>query len=412
MKDGAANSLGDSVPGARPNTLSGQNGPAPGKNVDQEGGPNPATKHHPGGEHGKGRHGEDETPCFCRGTLILTPAGEVPVEALRIGDRVVTLSGDERPIIWTGRGTRSVAKSGSSARPLIVRRDALADGVPSRDLRLTRGHSLYLDGMLIPVEYLANGRSIVWDDEAESVEFYHFELPLHDVVYADGAPAESYREDGNREWFDSAEPPPVGKPQPAWFAPVVTSGPELNRLWRRLLARTGFTEPAATADPDLHLVIDGKRVEAVAVDERRHGYAGRYRFRLKQRPAQVQIASRTVVPYLMGVNHDDRRLGVAVRSIALAGSGCTLDLRYDAPQLKTGFHRPEPVCGHRWTSGAAALPGSLFAPFDGPFDMAIEIGCVAKYPLTPEGEPRGTGDNAPVQRLSPDERPIVIEAAE
>src|SRR5438477_635081 len=36
--------------------------------------------------------------CYCRGTLILTPAGEVPVEELAIGDRIVALAGEERPI--------------------------------------------------------------------------------------------------------------------------------------------------------------------------------------------------------------------------------------------------------------------------------------------------------------------------
>src|SRR5256885_1765712 len=30
--------------------------------------------------------------CYCRGTLILTPAGEVPVEELAIGDRIVALA--------------------------------------------------------------------------------------------------------------------------------------------------------------------------------------------------------------------------------------------------------------------------------------------------------------------------------
>src|SRR5438477_1753550 len=38
--------------------------------------------------------------CYCRGTLILTPAGEVPVEELAIGDRIVALAGrtEERSV--------------------------------------------------------------------------------------------------------------------------------------------------------------------------------------------------------------------------------------------------------------------------------------------------------------------------
>ena len=61
----------------------------------------------------------------------------------------------------------------SAATPVIVRKGALGDNVPFRDLRLTKGHSLYLDGVLIPVEFLINHRSILWDDRAQEVAISH-----------------------------------------------------------------------------------------------------------------------------------------------------------------------------------------------------------------------------------------------
>src|SRR5205823_3741803 len=150
---------------------------------------------------------QEQPVCFCRGTRIVTEAGEVPVEALRLGDRVITWSGERKPITWIGCGRRVLTTPESEARPLIVRAGALADGMPRRDLYLTRGHSLYLDGILVPVEFLVNGRSILFDAAAREIEFYHIELAEHEVLIAEGAPAESYRDDGNRLLFDNPDPP-------------------------------------------------------------------------------------------------------------------------------------------------------------------------------------------------------------
>ena len=115
--------------------------------------------------------------CFCAGTLLATPAGEVPVERLAAGDRVLTAGGAARPIVWIGVG-RVLATRGrrSAATPVIVRKGALADNVPHHDLRVTKGHAFWLDGVLIPVEFLVNHRSILWDDRAQEVALYHIEL--------------------------------------------------------------------------------------------------------------------------------------------------------------------------------------------------------------------------------------------
>jgi hypothetical protein len=145
-----------------------------------------------------------ETACFLPGTHIATPTGEVRVERLAVGDMVRTATGARR-LEWIGTGCVMVTRGRrSAATPIIVRKGALADNVPHQDLHITKGHSLFFDGVLIPAEFLVNHRSIVWDDFAREVTVYHLELDAHDILLANGAPAESYRDDGNRWLFRNA----------------------------------------------------------------------------------------------------------------------------------------------------------------------------------------------------------------
>jgi hypothetical protein len=270
------------------------------------------------------------------------------------------------------------------ARPLIVRADAIAEGVPLRDLYLTRGHSLYVDGVLIPVEYLVNERTILWDSDATEVEFYHIELEDHDVLLAEGAPAESYRDDGNRQLFDNPERPVFAAANMAHFAPVLMGGPEVDRIWRALLQRSGFQTPEATDDPDLHLVADGERIEAEAIDFHAHNHQGVYRFRFERAPNELTIVSRSMRAMEMGINHDPRRVGVAIRSIELHGSGYRLAIGYDSPRLADGFNNAEPEERQCWTTGASPLLRTALALFDGPFEVLIEVVCTARYPVPEE----------------------------
>jgi hypothetical protein len=317
-----------------------------------------------------------QTLCFCAGTRIATPSGEVPVERLTVGGNVLTLRGQPRPITWIGIG-QVLATRGrrTAATPVIIRKGALADNVPHQDLRVTKGHALYLEDTLIPVEFLVNHRSILWDDSAQSVTLYHIELDRHDVLLANGAPAESYRDDGNRWLFQNASSawnlPPL---EPC--APLLTGGTVVDAVWRRLLERSGPRPGAAlTDDPDLHLTVDGERVSARLRHETSHI------FHLKRRPKTVRIASRAAIPQELGVARDPRPLGTALQQIALRQGTRFRVMKAADTNLTKGFHPFEPDGGLRWTDGDAVLPTTLFQGLGGPMELVLQLACTTQYPL-------------------------------
>jgi hypothetical protein len=148
--------------------------------------------------------GDTDGRCFLAGTRILTTRGEVPVEELAIGALVETLNGP-LPVKWIGRQRyRKVASSWhSSVAPIRVARFALDDQYPSRDLYLSPKHCLLVDGVLIAVEYLVNGRSVTPAkmDDSDVIEYFHVELETHEVIFAEGAPAETLLLTDGREEF-------------------------------------------------------------------------------------------------------------------------------------------------------------------------------------------------------------------
>jgi ELWxxDGT repeat protein len=318
-------------------------------------------------------------PCFCPGTLIRTDRGEVAVENLQTGDTVITLAGQRRRLCWIGQGKALVTRGRrSAATPVVIRKGALADNVPHNDLRITKGHSLYIDDVLIPAEFLVNHRSILWDDHTREVTVYHLELDTHEVLLANGAPAESYRDDGNRWLFQNANSGWDQPPKPP-CAPVLTGGPIVDAVWRRLLDRAG-PRPGflITDDPDLHILVDGQRVDAISRHEAIHV------FPLISAPASIKIVSRAGAPGELGLARDPRVLGVALKRITLR-QGRRLRVTEAAdPILAEGFHGYEPANKLRWTDGDARLPAMLFKGFDGPMELLLHVGGAAQYPLLGE----------------------------
>ena len=324
-----------------------------------------------------GAFGTDVTTiCFCRGTMIRTPKGQMKVEDLAVGDMVVTLGEHfSRPITWIGKG-KVLATRGqrSAATPVIVRKSAIADNVPNADLRITKAHSLYIDNVLIPVEFLVNHKTILWDDRAQEVEIYHIELESHDVLLANDAPAESYRDDGNRWLFQNANEG-WGQPAQEPCATVLTGGPIVDGIWRRLLDRAGPRAlPPMTDDPDLHLLVDGTRVDPW---QRRDWV---YRFRLRGPAESVRIVSRETVPTELGLARDPRSLGVAFKRVSVAQSWKLTLIEADDARLVDGFHDYEPYNDLRWTNGNAMLPAELFRGFEAGAVVQLHLAGATTYP--------------------------------
>ncbi len=147
--------------------------------------------------------------CFTPGTRIATAEGEVAVEFLRPGDLVQTLDHGLQPLRWVGR-TR-VPALGRLA-PVRIAAHALGN---RRALLVSPQHRMLVSGwqaamlfaedeVLVPAQALVNGRQVT-RVEGGTVDYIHLLFDRHEVIWAEGAPSESFHP-GQQGWqaLDSA----------------------------------------------------------------------------------------------------------------------------------------------------------------------------------------------------------------
>ncbi|MBF0859143.1 hypothetical protein HKD24_07925 [Gluconobacter sp. LMG 31484] len=195
------------------------------------------------------------TPCYCPGTLIATPGGERPVEDLKIGDPILTATGKVRPVHWIGRRAYDplFAYGNRDILPVLIQAGALAEGLPQRDLVISPLHAMFIDGFLIPALHLVNGISIIQIKRPETIRYVHVELESHDLLLAEGAPSESFLDDGSRGMFHNADeyqilyPDQTQRP-PQYCAPRLEGGAELAVIHHRLRTRALNRQDRAQTD--------------------------------------------------------------------------------------------------------------------------------------------------------------------
>jgi hypothetical protein len=143
--------------------------------------------------------------CYLRGTMILTPSGDRLIEDLSIGDEVVAADGAVRGIKWIGYRSYATRflKPSSRMLPVTFKAGSLGPGLPTRDLSVSPGHSMLIDGKLLNANLLVNGRTILQGATGPTVDYVHIELETPDAVIANGVASETYVNDANRQQFEN-----------------------------------------------------------------------------------------------------------------------------------------------------------------------------------------------------------------
>lgn len=144
-------------------------------------------------------------PCFTLGTLIATPRGEVPVEELRIGDKVVTRDNGFQDIVWTGSRKISWAEIGNEPhlKPIVITQGSLGHGLPETDLMVSQNHRILVTNdrtalqfnepeVLVAAKHLLTGRTI-YEVSVGGTVYYHLMFSRHQVVLSNGAWTESFQ---------------------------------------------------------------------------------------------------------------------------------------------------------------------------------------------------------------------------
>jgi hypothetical protein len=148
---------------------------------------------------------EKVVPCFTPGTRIATPRGEVAVEDLSKGDRVITRDNGLQTIRWIGTRTLTQQELAGASHlcPVLICKGALGNDLPERDMMVSPNHrmlvanektALYFEEseVLVAAKHLTGlpGVSIATD---VAVTYIHLMFDQHEVILSDGTWSESFQ---------------------------------------------------------------------------------------------------------------------------------------------------------------------------------------------------------------------------
>ena len=133
---------------------------------------------------------------FARGTMITMADGsQRQIETLESGDRVLTRDHGPQPVLWVGHAT---LRGVGAFAPVVISAGALGN---AGDLIVSQQHRMFLyqrqrvagmttSELLVQARHLVDGET-VFIREGGFVDYFSLVFDRHEIVYAEGIPAES-----------------------------------------------------------------------------------------------------------------------------------------------------------------------------------------------------------------------------
>ena len=136
-------------------------------------------------------------PCFTKGTLIQTDLGQVAIEKLCAGDRVVTLDHGAQTIRWIGS---TIVPASDNLAPVCFKAGAIGN---TRSLCVSQNHRMMItnthtqllfgeSSVLVAAKHLVNHDDI-YVKRGGDVEYFHILFDQHEIVFAENIPSESFQ---------------------------------------------------------------------------------------------------------------------------------------------------------------------------------------------------------------------------
>lgn len=132
---------------------------------------------------------------FARGTTIMLAGGQQrPIERLSPGDLVLTRDHGSQPVRWIGKAT---LRAQGSFAPVVIAAGVMGN---AGDLIVSQHHRMFLyrrrqpgvatSELLVQARHMVDGERI-FVREGGFVDYYSLVFDRHEIIYAEGIPAES-----------------------------------------------------------------------------------------------------------------------------------------------------------------------------------------------------------------------------